>query len=163
MTNGKQVWIAVAAAAVALILTISSVETVPPRSRTAVALHISKMRILRYARKHNALPPSIAATEAIAGRNNSSKDGWGRELSYLIYANGDVVLASMGRDAKPGGAGDDADMLGMFSPHAADGAWADELSEWSVDPSRDSRQNEGGEPMEPAHQPDADTARLQDR
>jgi hypothetical protein len=46
----------------------------------------------------------------------------------------EVTLTSYGRDGRPGGTGEDADIVGVFRAKTADGRWADELGEWRVDP-----------------------------
>lgn len=107
---------------------------VPPRSQTCGAMHISKRRILRYAAEHGSLPVSIQATDELEGYYNSTTDAWGNELTYEVAPNGDVTLTSLGRDNRPGGIGDDKDMIGVFPSRQADGRWSEELVDWTLDP-----------------------------
>jgi hypothetical protein len=48
------------------------------------------------------------------GYANRTTDGWNRSLRYVIDPNGTFVLSSLGRDGKPGGSGDDADVSARF-------------------------------------------------
>jgi hypothetical protein len=42
------------------------------------------------------------------------KDGWGRELNWESDGRSTVKVWSLGRDGKPGGNGEDADMEVIF-------------------------------------------------
>jgi len=109
-------------------------ESVPPHSMTHMSMSMCKRRILRYAQKHGALPSSLSGTKAIEGRHSSIKDSWGLALDYSVNANGVVTLRSLGKDNAPGGAGDNMDMIGVFSARKPDGSWSDEFIEWTCDP-----------------------------
>ena len=134
MKISRSTWITLTATLLLVGFSLLFVDTVPPRSKTAGAMHMAKRRILRYASAHNALPNSLAQTAEIPGYDNSLKDGWGRALLYRVATNGDVILTSLGKDNKVGGANDDADMTGIFSSRKPDGSWSDEAVEWKQDP-----------------------------
>jgi hypothetical protein len=42
------------------------------------------------------------------------KDGWGRELHWVSDGKTRVTVRSLGRDGKPGGTGEDADLEILF-------------------------------------------------
>ncbi len=126
-------YILVAAALVAALLMFFA-DVVPPSSRTACAMHMCKRRIQLYAAEHGALPPELSAAKEIPGFNNSPDDAWGRPVVYSFDANGVVTLKSLGKDGAPGGAGENADVLGVYPSRQPDGKWSGELVEWSVDP-----------------------------
>jgi Type II secretion system (T2SS), protein G len=67
------------------------------------------------------------------GYSNEVTDGWGRPILWRVEGD-DIILTSYGRDGVPGGAGEDADMIGVFRTRTADGRWADELCDWRRNP-----------------------------
>jgi hypothetical protein len=109
------------------------VDTVPPRSVTHTNMHMMKRRILRFASAHSALPTSVEQLPRIEGFANEVTDGWGRLIRFRVEGN-DVTLTSYGRDGKPGGDGEDADMVAVFRVKTDIGAWAGEFSDWRNDP-----------------------------
>jgi hypothetical protein len=127
------VLLAVAAMAAGCAVFDSFVTRVPPRSSTHGTLCVMKQRILRYARTHDALPESPHDLPEIPGKVNEVRDAWGRDIRMSL-ADGKATLTSLGRDGQPGGAGDDADMSGVFPLKDARGAWADEDVDWSQEP-----------------------------
>jgi len=129
----RRVWIAMACISGCVIL-ILSVDVAPPASLTYGAIHMCKRRIQRYALEHNALPLALSETKEVKGYYNSIKDAWGRPLIYSVDTNGLVTLASLGKDNKLGGTGDDADMVGVYPSHQPNGSWSEESVEWISDP-----------------------------
>jgi len=103
------------------VILMLSVDVVPPASRTYTAIHMCKRRIQRYALEHNALPSALSETKEIEGCDNSIKDAWGRPLIYRADTNGLVTLESLGKNNKPGGTGNDADMVGVYSSRQPNG------------------------------------------
>ena len=97
------------------------------------SMHMMKRRILRYAHLHNELPREIKDLPVMEGYSNSTQDGWGREIPFVIKDN-TVTLTSYGKDGQPGGNGDDEDMIGIFSLKDKNNAWEKELAEWIKDP-----------------------------
>ncbi len=106
---------------------------VPPRSSTHGTIWVMKQRILRYARLHNCLPKSLGDLPEIPGKIDWVQDAWGRDI-IMSFADGKGTLTSLGRDGKPGGTGDDADMTGVFPLKNEKGEWADEDVEWIREP-----------------------------
>jgi hypothetical protein len=109
------------------------VTRIPPRSSTCGTILITKERILRYVRLHDCLPQSPSDLPEIPQRDNSLQDGWGREI-LTSFVDGKATLTSLGRDGRPGGSGEDADMSGVFSLKDENGAWAAEDVGWIEEP-----------------------------
>ena len=102
-------------------------------------MHMCKRRIQRFAIEHNHLPSSLRETAEIPGYDNSIKDAWGFPIIYSVDTNGVVTLTSLGKDNKPGGNGDNADMVGVFPSRQPNGRWSDEFVEWTTDPFKEFR------------------------
>ena len=73
-------------------------------------------------------------TEPIEGYHSSLEDGWGVVLEYIPDANGYITFRSLGKDQKPGGTGDDSDMIGVYLSKQPTGHWSHEFVEWKQDP-----------------------------
>ena len=110
------------------------VETVPPRSLTAGRMLVTKRRILQFAGQHNKLPSTLAELPAMPNYDTETTDAWNRPLDYSFDDSGIVTLRSLGADRRPGGDGDNRDMIGVFISRDATGNWHDELAEWKQDP-----------------------------
>lgn len=113
-----------------LLMEVCLTEQVSSESGTRSRMWVVKRRILRYASYHNRLPPSLLATPTLPRYDNSIHDYWRRPLGYQGNNNGTVTLISLGKDGRPGGGGEDADIVLSFPSHDADGRWSDELVDW---------------------------------
>src|SRR4051794_39780777 len=87
------------------------VDVVPPRSLTFGHMHMMKRRFLRYAAGNDSLPKGLKELPHIQGYANEVTDGWGQPILWKIDGD-EVTLTSFGRDGKPGGTGEDADIVG---------------------------------------------------
>ena len=101
---------------------------------TVTVIEICRFRIQQYARTHNRLPLSLGEIPELAGNNNSIMDGWDRQIIYSVDANGNVTLASYGKDAEKGGTGDNADIIGIYASRQPNGKWTDDEAAWIQDP-----------------------------
>ena len=110
------------------------VDRIPPTSLTETRMHVTKRRIIQYARVHNQLPPDLVSLPPMSGYDTSVIDGWGRPLSYQTNSKGIVTLQSLGRDGVAGGSGDDAEIVRSFPARNTQDTWSDELVEWSKSP-----------------------------
>ena len=64
---------------------------------------------------HHRLPTGLSELPPVgADRDGSLDDVWGRAILYGMNAHATVVLTSLGKDGKPGGEGEDADVLQAF-------------------------------------------------
>lgn len=107
--------------------------SIPPENHTSTTMYPLKTRILKYVKTHNALPSSLSVLPPLEGYINSTKDAWGNEIIYKVEGT-TVKLISYGKDAKPGGVGDNLDVIGVFEAKNSFGEWADETSNWKVAP-----------------------------
>jgi hypothetical protein len=92
-----------------------------------------KIRILRYAKVNKSLPTKLSELPPLEGFRNSITDVWGTEIKYLIEGTA-VTLISYGKDQKPGGVGDDLDVIGTFETRSPSGHWLDEETDWTIRP-----------------------------
>ena len=130
----NSIWLWLIAALALVGVAMLFVDTIPPHSVTHLSMHMGKRRVLRYALEHGSLPSALGDTEPIEGFHSSIKDGWGDPLDYRVDTNGLVTFRSLGKDGRPGGVGDDTDMVGTFPAKKADGSWSDEFVDWTHDP-----------------------------
>ena len=101
----------------------------PPRTLTEAAIGVMNRRILLYANWYDRLPSDISELPEANGYYNSEEDGWGRPI--LMTIEGDMVtLTSYGCDGRPGGTGEDQDMIGTFVARDEAGKWKQGLAEW---------------------------------
>lgn len=112
-----------------LLLLCALGERGTPRELTNATMNTIKHRILRYARKNDCLPDSPEQLPVIENRDKNVKDGWGRPIRWTVEAD-KVTLISYGRDGKPGGEEEDADMVGVFVTKNATGNWEEEGGNW---------------------------------
>ncbi len=100
---------------------------------TLTAIGETYARINIYASVHGELPKSLSLLPARSGYRNRILDGWGRPLLYGIDESGIITITSLGKDGKPGGIGEDADISIRYYSRKADGSfWAGEPA-WIVD------------------------------
>jgi hypothetical protein len=98
---------------------------ITPVEMTHSAITETFVRINIYARKYGAIPPSVDALPIREGYANSTTDGWGRRPEYRVAPDGTITLTSHGRDGRPGGTGDDADISVSYRTKRPDGSlWA---------------------------------------
>jgi hypothetical protein len=101
------------------------VDVIPPKAETITAMGETFVRIGLYAKQSNSISPSLAVLPKRNGYANQTTDAWGRELKYEVTPDGVISLTSLGKDGKPGGQGDDADIRRAYFGKRSDGAlWA---------------------------------------
>ena len=97
----------------------------PPEDYTATTMEPLKTRILRFAKANNRLPDALSDLPPLEGFTNKTTDVWGNEIRYGVSGS-TITLISYGKDQKPGGSGDDRDVVGVFDSKSVDGKWVDE-------------------------------------
>jgi Type II secretion system (T2SS), protein G len=90
------------------------VDTIPPKNVTETRLGITDNRIQNFWNQHGRVPTKPNELPDVKDRDCSLKDGWGRELNWTSDGTSKVKVWSLGRDGKPGGTGEDADMEVVF-------------------------------------------------
>ena len=89
-------------------------NTIPPRTSTLNTMFRTRWRLADYYRAHHRLPPALADLPLEENKDNSTKDGWGRELGYSFCRDEMVMIWSLGRDGIVGGKDEDADIVEGF-------------------------------------------------
>src|SRR5262245_56946734 len=100
----------------------SVLPIVPPRSITATAIGETQVRIHMYMLAHRDYPADLSVLPRREGYANSVTDGWRKQLIYAVDPKGIISLTSLGRDGKPGGGGDDADVTLRYRTRKDDGS-----------------------------------------
>jgi hypothetical protein len=130
----KSIWIALLVTLGIVVAAMFTVDVYTPQGKTNLAMQFCKRRVLRYAAEHGQLPSSLIVTQPIDRFESSIKDAWGVVIDYSVDANGTVKLVSLGKDRKPGGTGNNTDMVGTFPSKQAHGSWSKESVPWIHDP-----------------------------
>jgi hypothetical protein len=97
------------------------------------AMASAKHRVTMWVRTGDRL--SDALHELSSGKSEymeSNIDGWGRRLHFRMDGER-AIVTSYGRDGKPGGTGDDEDIVGEFDPKRSRQADAEDQSDWIRD------------------------------
>jgi general secretion pathway protein G len=120
-------------AVITAVIAAMLVDVIPPAAMTRTSMTETFVRIHLFAKASGKLPASLSDLPKRTGYANRTTDGWNRPLTYELKANGDITLRSLGKDGKPGGQGDDADIAWTFHGRRSDGTiWAtDEM--WIVE------------------------------
>lgn len=116
---------------VLLVFSFLFVDTIPPAAMTNKCMDQITAWIMDYARAHDRLPRTLHELPEVEGEPARAKDGWGREIIYVLNNDGTVALTSYGKDGAKGGTNSNADMTGVFSPKNKDGEWE---GNWVVRP-----------------------------
>ena len=94
---------------------------ITPREMTLTSITETFVRIDLYAKQNGQLPATLAVLPEREGYANRIVDGWGRPLQYHLEEDGVITLVSLGRDGKPGGPGEDADISESYYSRRTDG------------------------------------------
>ena len=109
------------------------VDAIPPRAETITAIGETFARIGLYAKQNNSIPPSLAVLPKRTGYAKQTTDAWKRPLRYEVASDGVITLASLGKDGRPGGDGDDADITRAYFGRRPDGSLWATSGMWLVD------------------------------
>jgi hypothetical protein len=86
-------------------------DTVSPRSMTITRIARFRCQLTRAYMKHK-LPKSLK--ELPLDQDETTKDGWNRDLGYHFDGKDVVTIWSLGQDGLPGGENEDMDIVEMF-------------------------------------------------
>ena len=103
-------------------LVVSCVDRITPVESTKSAIGETFVRISIYAATNMTVPLSLDVLPKRDGYSNQITDGWGRPLEYRVTQDGIMTLTSLGRNGKPGGNGEDADMAESYFAKRPDGS-----------------------------------------
>ena len=99
------------------------------QQQTATTMNDLAERLGHVVRRDGKIPDDLSTMPTVYGESESVFDGWGRPITAKLLPDGTVELLSLGRDAAPGGTGEDADVRGVFDPNRPPPDW------WLVRPS----------------------------
>ena len=98
-----------------VVIVWACVENVPPQTLTRGRMTLIENRIRDYAAAHHRLPDNLSELpKAADNRDDSIVDGWGRPIQYKKEGH-TVTLLSLGKDGRPGGNNQDADINATFT------------------------------------------------
>lgn len=109
------------------------VDFIPPRDMTNTSIIETTVRIHMYMTANGEYPTNLSVLPIRNGYANRTTDGWGRTLVYDVDDEGIISLESLGRDGKPGGEGDDADIIRRYRTRNKDGSLCVDDEMWIVD------------------------------
>jgi general secretion pathway protein G len=96
-------------------------ESQSPRRITVKTMRFTLDRIKDYMSEHGQVPGALSELPEIKGRYGKAIDGWGHDLQYSVDGKGAITLTSLGADGKPGGEGDDSDVVLHYRARTPDG------------------------------------------
>ena len=108
-----------------VILSQGSHNLLPPENHTATYMDGLERRIIRFALKNNRLPVDLENLPPSEDSTNRTTDVWGNPFKMTVD-NDRVTLISYGKDKKPGGIGDNRDVISIFRIKTSDGKWVKE-------------------------------------
>jgi hypothetical protein len=88
--------------------------TIPPLDLTMTRMALTEIRIKTYWKANGRLPESLSQLPIREGYDNSTMDGWARPIKYDVSGATTVTLSSLGADGRPGGAGENKDIIVSF-------------------------------------------------
>jgi len=105
-------------------------HVITPVEMTHTAIGESFARMHIYLTKHHRFPASLDELPKRDGYANRTTDGWHRPLLYRIEEENFITLFSLGKDGKPGGTGEDADIQRTYRTKNRDGSWCVDEELW---------------------------------
>lgn len=96
------------------IVALWKVNTVPAGTLTVMRMNLIKDRLLLTYEKDRKIPDRLGSLVKVYGRDNQIVDAWGNEIALRIDSANVATLSSYGRDGRPGGVGEDADVAVVF-------------------------------------------------
>jgi hypothetical protein len=118
---------------VAMVFSSCCYHVITPSEMTFTNIGATFVRIGLYAKDHKSIPSNLTALPKREGYTNDLNDGWHHPLQFRVSDDGVLTISSLGRDGKPGGSGEDADVsVRYYSRHKDGSLWAGEPL-WSVE------------------------------
>jgi type II secretory pathway pseudopilin PulG len=98
---------------------LTCVDKIPSNALTRGRMMTTEQRIREYVAVHHCFPTGLSDLPPLEkNRDGDLADGWGRPIQYTIEGQ-TVTLLSLGKDGRPGGTGQDADIQVSFTIEAA--------------------------------------------
>jgi Type II secretion system (T2SS), protein G len=96
---------------------------ISPESETYTSVTLLRNAINEFVAAHGRAPVDLQELARSNPSVTTWKDGWGNPLIYRIDNSDVASLSSLGGDNRPGGAGQDADLVWTFSLKDSAGKW----------------------------------------
>lgn len=93
-----------------LTMTGCCAHVITPVEMTHTAIGETFYRVHLYGKQHHKIPRSFDVLPVREGYANQTTDGWDRKLILEIKEGKVITITSYGKDGKPGGKGEDADI-----------------------------------------------------
>ncbi|MEI7948103.1 MAG: type II secretion system protein GspG [bacterium] len=118
---------------IAIVCSSCCLDVITPVQMTHSAIIETFVRMHLYAQQRHSIPTSLDVLPKRTGYANRTTDGWNRPLLFETSADGILTLKSFGKDGKPGGKGEDADIsTSYYAKHENGTLWiGDEM--WIVE------------------------------
>jgi hypothetical protein len=107
--------------------------TAGPQIQTRQNMYSTLARIQEYMQVHRHAPPSLSAIPIEKDLEVTTKDAWNRPIQYSVDRDAVITLASFGADGKPGGHGENADIVMRYRTRNADGSLNVDDKDWFHD------------------------------
>jgi hypothetical protein len=88
---------------------------------THTAITETFVRMNLYAQQHHSIPTSLDVLPKRTGYANRTTDGWNRPFLFETSADGILTLKSFGKEGKPAGKGEEADISTSYQAMHEDG------------------------------------------
>ena len=108
------------------------IDTISPTERANSSIGETFVRIHMYMKEHREAPPNLTVLPKRDGYANDIMDGWGHGLHYEVDKNGVITLSSLGADGKPGGGGQNKDIIRQYRTRNSDGSLIIDDELWIV-------------------------------
>lgn len=92
-----------------------------PEQTTRQNMVDSLLRIREYMIQQRKYPADLRSLPLVDDHGTNTNDGWGRPLIYEVSSDGIISIISLGRDGKPGGTKEDADIRRRYRTLNKDG------------------------------------------
>jgi hypothetical protein len=134
-----------------LILGGCDFDTMTPEEATDASVTVVRNAINDFVADNGRAPSNMVEIARYRPVNKAWNDGWGRTLLYDVNTSGVASLTSLGKDGRPGGLGQDADLVWAFALKDRSGTWIGTnwqmgSLEWLSHPLRPPRRSEATQP-----------------
>ena len=107
-------------------------RVITPVEITHTAIGETFVRMHMYLTEHHQFPGALDDLPKREGYANRTTDGWQRPLIYTIEQDNFITLRSLGKDGRPGGSGEGADIQKTYRTKNPDGSWCVDEEFWIV-------------------------------
>lgn len=99
---------------VLIVIIVIRLDPISNYDLTRTRITLTEVRVKDYWQSNNRLPGQLSDLTPLPNRDNSTIDGWGRQIQYTKVLPSTFTLSSLGRDGVIGGADEDSDLTFTF-------------------------------------------------